>query len=425
MRADVVVVGGGLSGLAVAAQLDEAGLDLVLVEAADRLGGRACEQEVDGFRVGGGHLAHTSWPAFGALAEPVPGRPARLNLRAFSPGVRVFAEGAALRFGAAPSRPQEAMATLLAPIGTVTDRTRLSKQFYRLARSPIDAALSGPEYASAESFSVRGYSPALIDGFLRRYLTALSADEDLATSIRGADWLLRMLVRGRFAVPEGGFDALVRLLAGRLCRQRILLGTRAHEVHADRVATDAGLVRTSAVVVAADPSAAVSLFPGLHEPRMRPLTTLWHAVDAGQLPQGPDRIPAVLVDGDGASPVGRTTVVSRVAPQHAPPGRELIGTVVAGHDGKQLDELDRTVSTRLQRLHGVAGGALSTVDIRHSERALPAMDAPYNFTRPVRLIGGLYVCGDHRGLPNVEGALATAARAADAVLADLRRRAKR
>jgi hypothetical protein len=50
------------------------------------------------------------------------------------------------------------------------------------------------------------------------------------------------------------------------------------------------------------------------------------------------------------------------------------------------------------------------------------MDAPYNFTRPVRLIGGLYVCGDHRGLPNIEGALASASRAADAVLADLRRR---
>ena len=54
--------------------------------------------------------------------------------------------------------------------------------------------------------------------------------------------------------------------------------------------------------------------------------------------------------------------------------------------------------------------------------ALAAMDAPYNFTRPVRLIGGLYVCGDHRGLPNIEGALASASRAADAVLADLRRR---
>ena len=422
MRADVVVVGGGLSGLAVAAQLTEAGLEVILTEAADRLGGRVREEQIGGFRVGGGHLAHTTWPALGALAEAEPSRAARLNLRSFSPGIRVYADGAALRFGAAPNRPEQAMATLLAPIGSVTDKTQLSKQFYRLARSPIDASLSGQEDASSESFAVRGYSPILVDGFLRRYLTALSADEDLAASIRGTDWLLRMLVRGRFAVPEGGFEALVRLLADRLGYERILLGTRTHEVHADRVSTDIGLIRTSAVVVATDPNSAVALFPGLHEPRMRPLTTLWHAVDAEELPPGPDRIPTVLIDGDAASPVARTVVVSRVAPQHAPEGRELISTVVAGHDGKQLDALDRAVTTRLERLHGVAASSLSTVEVQHSERALAAMDAPYNFTRPVRLIGGLYVCGDHRGLPNIEGALASAARAADAVLADLRRR---
>jgi phytoene dehydrogenase-like protein len=438
MRADVVVVGGGLSGLAVAAQLTEAGLEVLLAEADERLGGRVRERRIDGFRVGGGHLAHTTWPALGALAEPGPTRAARLQLRSFSPGIRVYADGAALRFGVAPPRSpatradqgpstradsaQQSMATLLAPIGSVTDRARLSTEFYRLARGSIDASLTGREDASGESFTSRGYSPVLVDGFLRRYLTALIADEDLAASVRGADWLLRMLVSGRFAVPEGGFEALVRLLADRLGPERILLGTRAHEVHADRVSTDAGLIHTSAVVVASDPLGAVSLFPGLHEPRMRPLTTLWHTVDADALPPGPDRVPTVLIDGDPASPVARTCVVSRVDPQHAPEGRELISTVVAGHDGKQLDVLDRAVMTRLERLHGVSAQALSTVEVCHSERALAAMDAPYNFTRPVRLIGGLYVCGDHRGLPNIEGALASASRAADAVLADLRRR---
>lgn len=425
MRADVVVVGAGLSGLAVAAQLLEAGLEPLVVEASGRIGGRAHEERVDGFRVGGGHLAHTAWPALGSLAEPAPSRPSRVGLRPLSPGVRIQAGGAAPRFGAAPSRPQDAMATLLVPIGTVTDKTRMSQQLYGLAHDPAESALSGADEASADSFAMRGYSPVLVDGFLRRYLTALSGDEDLVASIRGADWLLRMLVRGRFAVPEGGFEALARLLADRLGAQRILLGTRAHEIHADRVATDAGLIRTSAVVVAADPAAAVSLFPGLHEPRMRALTTLWHAADAGSLPEGPDRTPALLLDAEPGSPVGRSVVISRVSPDYAPAGRELICTVVAGHDGKQLDVLDQVVRGRLQQLHNVAGAALDTVEIRHCERALPALDAPYNFSRSVRLIGGLYVCGDHRGLPNVEGALATASRAADAVLADLRRRAER
>ncbi|WP_034268771.1 FAD-dependent oxidoreductase [Actinospica robiniae] len=423
MRADVIVIGGGLSGLAVAARLADAGLEIALVEAGAALGGRVREERVDGFRLGGGHLAHTSWPALSELAELPAARSARLTLRPFAPGVRLATPDGLLRFGAAPNRPQQSMATLLAPIGTVADKTELSKQFYRLARSPLDTTLSGPEEASADCFAARGYSPVLVDGFLRRYLTALSADEDLAASRRGADWLLRLLVRGRFAIPEGGFNALIDVLAARLESSRILLGTRAHEVHADRVATDAGLLRTSAVVVATEPAAAVSLFPGLQEPRMRALTTLWHAVDGTMLPPPcPERAPALLIDGDAASPVARTWVHSRIAPDSAPAGRELVCTMVAGHDGKELEALNRAVLARLEPIHGVSARGFQTLQINHCERAVPALDAPYNFARPVRLIGGLYVCGDHRGLPNIEGALASAARAADAVLADLRRR---
>lgn len=423
MRADVIVIGGGLSGLAVAARLAGAGLEIALVEAGETLGGRAREEHVDGFRLGGGHLAHTSWPALGELAELPATRSARLTLRPFAPGVRLVTADGSLRFGAAPNRPQQSMATLLAPIGTVADKTELSKQFYRLARSPLDATLAGPEESSADCFAARGYSPVLVDGFLRRYLSALCADEDLAASRRGADWLLRLLVRGRFAIPEGGFNALINLLAARLAPDRILLGTRAHEVHADRVATDAGLLRTSAVVVATEPAAAVSLFPGLQEPRMRALTTLWHAVDAAQLPPpSPDRAPALLIDGDDASPAARTSLYSRVAVGSAPPGQDLVCTTVAGHDGKELEALNRFVLARLEHIHGVPARGFQTLQINHYERAVPALDAPYNFARPVRLIGGLYVCGDHRGLPNIEGALASAARAADAVLADLRQR---
>jgi hypothetical protein len=96
--------------------------------------------------------------------------------------------------------------------------------------------------------------------------------------------------------------------------------------------------------------------------------------------------------------------------------------MVAGHDGKELEALNRSVLARLERIHGVPVRGYQTLQINHCERAVPALDAPYNFARPVRLIGGLYVCGDHRGLPNIEGALASAARAADAVLADLRPR---
>jgi hypothetical protein len=308
------------------------------------------------------------------------------------------------------------------PIGTTTDKARLSKLLYRLATSAPERALAGPEHSAADSFTVRGYSTELVDQFLRPYLAGLAADEDLATSVRGGDWLLRLLVRGRFAIAGGGIGTVARELAARLPEGTLRLGTRVHTVRADRVVADTGEIRARAVVVAAGPYSAVELLPGLHEPRMRSVTTLWHVADDTEIPAEPDRAASVLVDAEPGSPVARTMVVSRAAPTLAPRGRALVATTVYGEDGKELGALDRTVLERLADLHGPAARRWETLDIRHVEHAVVTMQSPHNFARPVRLINGLYVCGDHRDLPNIEGALQSARRAANAVLEDLRTR---
>jgi phytoene dehydrogenase-like protein len=416
MPADVVVVGGGVAGLAAAGHLAGAGLGVTVLEAGDRLGGRARDERADGFTLGtGAHLLHTSWPALRQIADP-----ARLDLRGFAAGVRVHRAGQRLRFGAAPSRPQQAYATLRTPIGSAADKARFSKLLYRLATTAPGRALDGPDLSCTESFAVRGYSPELIDQFLRPFLTAFAADEDLSTSARGADWLLRMLVRGRFATPADGVGGLVRLLAARIPPGSVRLGCRVTAVHADRVSVQGGAtLRASAVVVATDPLSAVELFPGLHEPKMRAVTTLWHSAPDQALPHEGERSGDVVVDGEPGSPVARTMVLSRIAPALAPAGRALVATTVTGHDGKDLDDLDRAVLDRLAVIHATRTASWRTVKIQHVENALVAMPAPHNFNRPVRLLGGLYVCGDHRDLPNIEGALLSARRVADAVLDDL------
>lgn len=47
------------------------------------------------------------------------------------------------------------------------------------------------------------------------------------------------------------------------------------------------------------------------------------------------------------------------------------------------------------------------------------MPAPHDLRRQVRLLSGLYVCGDHRDTSTVQGALSSGRRAAYAILADL------
>lgn len=69
-RADVIVIGAGLSGLAAARQLQAAGRSVVVVEARDRVGGRALTRELDGHAVdlGGQWLGPTQDRAL-ALAK--------------------------------------------------------------------------------------------------------------------------------------------------------------------------------------------------------------------------------------------------------------------------------------------------------------------------------------------------------------------
>ena len=60
-------------------------------------------------------------------------------------------------------------------------------------------------------------------------------------------------------------------------------------------------------------------------------------------------------------------------------------------------------------------GAQTSADCLHKVCTVQA--PPTNFTRPVQLSQGLYVCGDHRDSATLDGALKSGRRAAEAILA--------
>ncbi|BCJ63699.1 hypothetical protein Prubr_07200 [Polymorphospora rubra] len=165
------------------------------------------------------------------------------------------------------------------------------------------------------------------------------------------------------------------------------------------------------MLVATDPTTAARLLPDLPAPRMRALTTYYHAA-----PEAPLREPVLLLDGDRRELVANTVVVSNAAPTYAPPGRHLIATSVAGPAVPEP-----VVRAELARLYGRPTADwthLTTVELPY---ALPAADPPQgNLRKPVALGDRRYVAGDHRDSPSIQGALASGWRAAGAVLRDLR-----
>jgi hypothetical protein len=247
---------------------------------------------------------------------------------------------------------------------------------------------------------------------LEPFLAGVLADDTGATSSRYARLLVRWFLLGTPAVPSDGMRALPARLAAGL-RRPAETGVRVvgvdHGAQGATVRTESGSVAARAVVVATDVEDAVGLGAVPDAPPVGGLVTWWFSTPAG-MPQ--DRL--LVVDGD-RGPVVNTAVVSAAAPTYAPPGRDLVQvTALAGSGLTDAGALAQ--AARLWRTD-VGGWELL---VRHDVvRALPRAVPPLHLRRPSTVGGGVFVCGDHRETPSIQGALASGTRTADEVAASL------
>ncbi|MEZ0093660.1 NAD(P)/FAD-dependent oxidoreductase [Streptacidiphilus sp. EB129] len=419
-RVDVVVVGAGPAGLSAARRLHAAGLTVTVLEGSDRIGGRMAGYQLDGFRLDhGSHLLNPSFPELGRVLDLD-----RLELRPLAPDVLVHHRGRRTRLGApaaaAPSAAaRAALATVRAPIGAPWDQARLGAALARLAAVPTSELLARPERTAAEALVVRGIPARTIAVFLRPLLSALLSDPQLVTSSRVADLVLRGYARARLSLPADGLASVPAQLAEGLPAGTVQLGVRVRVVSVDGVDTERhGRIPCRAVVVATDARSAGELLPGLHQPAYLPVTTYYHASA-----EAPAQGPQLVLEADrSGGPVTHALVLSEVDRSYAPSGAALIASTVLGHPGIDADgpeALEPAVRRQLGRLYGADPSRWQFLTVRHSPDALPAMTPPHHFTRPVRLLHGLYVCGDHRATSTTHGALASGRRVAHAVLRDL------
>ncbi|MFE2411577.1 NAD(P)/FAD-dependent oxidoreductase [Kitasatospora sp. NPDC059408] len=414
---DVVVVGGGLAGLTAARALTGQGLTVQLLERADRIGGRMATRELDGFRLDdGSHLLNTAFPELRRALDVD-----RLELRPLAPGVLVHSAGRRYRAGD-PQLTAARQAAVRAPLGSPLDKARLGSYLARLAATPAGRIHARPETTAARAFTGHGLAPRTVDGFLRPLLSALLSDPALGTSSRIAELVLRSYARGRLCLPAGGIATVPAQLAAALPAGTVRTGIEVTGIAADGVETAAhGRIGAQAVVIATDARSAVELMPGLRLPDFHPVTTFFHAAD-----RSPVNEPVLLLDADrpGGQPplVSHSLVLSELDPSYAPPGQALVATTVLGRrafDAGGPAGLEPAVRARLAELYGTSTRGWQFLSVRHLPDALPAMPPPHNPQRPVRVLAGLYVAGDHRDTSSVQGALVSGRRAARAVLRDL------
>ena len=411
MEHDVVIVGAGLAGLACARTLQASGVDVLVLESSDGVGGRVRTDEVDGFHLDRGfQILLTAYPELQRWFDLD-----ALGFRRFAPGARVRIDGRFRTVGDPLRRPADLPATIAAPVGSLADKLRLLRLIASVRRGSARDLLHRRDMSTADRLRLAGFSDRFIDSFMRPLFAGIQLDPDLEVSARRFEMILRMLAVGDSGVPASGMGALPAALAEPLIAGSVRLLTPVASVSPGAVTTADGTHLTARhVVVATDGPTAARLVRSVEDPGSRAVAAIWFAMDA---PAVDGR--AILLDGDGSGPVRNVAMLSNVAPTYAPPGRSLMVAAVPGPEALGPD-LESTSRRQMRQWFGTVVETWETLRVDVIRHGQPLQTPPLDPRRAVRIDEGLWVCGDHRDTASIQGALYSGRRTAESILSDLR-----
>jgi len=404
---DVIVLGGGLAGLACAREVTNRGLTVRVLEASDRVGGRVRTDQVEGFLLDRGfQVLLEAYPECRRLLDY-----AALDLCRFYPGALIRMNGRFHRVADPRRHPLHAIGSATSPVGSTADKLRLLGLARRLRKTTPEAILQGPIRSAALDLEKEGFSPGIIERFFRPFFGGILLDPELEVPARLLRFYLQMFASGPVSVPGGGMEEIPRQLAAGLPSNAVRTGSVVARLIDGGVQLASGEELTAPVVVVATQASEASRLLGdvLPDPGVRGTTTLYFSGERGADGAPPSSDDGILIlNAEGAGPVNHLAFMDRVAEGYAPAGRSLVAANVLGtpenHAG---DDLVGRVRQQMREWFGAPAEGwhhLETYRIpeAHPRQTPSSFDPPL---RPLRVGPGLLVAGDHRTNASLNGAL--------------------
>jgi len=389
MKPRVIIIGGGISGLTAARQLHQKGIDFLLLEGSDRIGGRVKTDLVDGFRLDHGfQVLLTAYPEAKRWLDY-----SSLHLQSFNPGaLLLYPDGSKDQLGDPMRDIGSLFPTLFSNAGNLRDKLKIWTLKNRLSGMSLEEIFAQKEVSTLEALSQDyGFSDQIIRHFFQPFFTGIFLESELKTSRRMFDFVFKMFSEADTAVPNLGMEEIPKHLADPLPSESILTRAKVKKIDGQEVILEDGSTFSAPhIILATEATGLVKEFSEVKSNHQS--TTHLHFVAK----EAPIKAPIIALNTTPKRLVNNICTINQVASGYAPEGQHLISISIIDNQEIKNDELNRAVKKELQTWFGKATLDWEHLHTRTIQYALPNQSNVKHSIpgQEFEIRNGLYACGD-------------------------------
>ena len=383
-----VVIGAGLAGLSAALTLQEAGADVTVLDASDRVGGRVASDLIDGFILDRGfqlvNLNYSEIKRWGIGEE--------LDFKLAPRSVRVSYDQSNVSLGDPRNLPFSIFSN---NSGSLASKVGFLKYLLTASRAN----------ESVEEHLLRCGTSDLYSKVLKPFLQGVFlADPARVSAVVGRE-VIGTFTSGRSGIPANGVAALPQVMAKRVAN--LQLNTRVEEIRGNLLVTNHGEITAQKVILATDLTTAGQLLGATQVTPLLSSTTWYHTTDIA-----PSDSAQLALDSQNRGPVVNSIVISNLSANYAPAGQSLISSTTISHASE----------SEVRRHLALLWGA-STADWRFLAKyeihsALPLFAPGAQKIQSSLMSDNIYRAGDYLTAPSQNGAMLSGRLAAQELMLD-------
>jgi phytoene dehydrogenase-like protein len=408
MKQDVIIVGAGIAGLAAAVYLHRQGRKVLLLEASERAGGRIKTDSYEGFLLDRGfQVLLTAYPETQALLNY-----RDLKLKKMLPGATVLYDGGRFEIADPLRRPSAAFATLFAPVGTLKDKLNTLWLKNKLQKLTIKEIFEQPEQTTRKQMADYGFSPKMIQRFYAPFLSGIFLENELSTSRRMFDFVMKMFSDGDVAVPALGMEEIPKQLVAMLPESSIQCNTKVSAIDGNKVIIEDGTVlEANQILLATTANHLTQQFFPKQKMNSHQVTNIYFEAN-----EAPTKKAVVILNASTQKKwVNNLTVMSNVSNAYAPKGKVLISVSYNGIPTVDDATLAENMKQELKQWYGEKVNSWKMLKSYRIDYALPSQESVRNEidASEIKISDSLFICGDHLLNGSINAALKTGRLAAE------------